>query len=671
MPPTKKPRAAKSSWLSLFGSNQKPRSPLPSQSRFFRRPGMPAVDLASGKRLEFILGIFMLAFVVLAIRSLDLALVQGSKLRERAESQYKKRVVVPANRGRFLDRRGTPLAVSLPVKTLNIDIDRMGNPTQLARQLAPLIDMPEDRLAQKLRSSKPGSYPVLKRKIAPDMAERILALDSALYFTPEMQRFYPIGEVAAHVLGFVDIEGKGVEGLERSFNKILEGKSGLRVISHDRMGRPMTEAKTIDPTKPGLDVVLTIDSTIQYIAYRALLKSVTQHQAKAGMAMAMDPRDGRLLAMVSIPSYNPNNLADSKAESRRNRNVTDAYEPGSTFKIFTVGTALDLGVVNPDTRFDVEHGRFRLADVVIRDTHKEDLPMTVTQILQKSSNIGAAKIGLQTGHTRQLDYLQRFGFGKATNLGFTYEASGRLPDITHYVTVGLANRSFGQGISVTPLQIITAGAAIVNGGLLPTARLVEGVIRDGQLLAKPQPDPVRVMKTETSRTMRHILAGVVGPEGTAPQAAIEGYTVGGKTGTAQKASPTGGYGGRHYFSSFMGFVPVETPRLIMYVAIDEPQGLYYGGQVAAPVFREVAQEALPMLAALPEIPVDNPMPPIEGYVFDPERKRQEGFDALIGSSLGEALEILRGQGIIPRVTGSGLVARHFQNDQHELVLELK
>ncbi|MBF0153216.1 MAG: penicillin-binding protein 2 [Magnetococcales bacterium] len=640
-------------------------------------------------RMRFVVGVFLLSFTLLGIRAMDLTILQGDSLREKAESQYKKRVAIPGVRGRILDRHGRTMATSLPVKTLSLDRDRMSDSVEMAKWLAPLLDMDTDVLEKRLSKARPGSYPILKRRLSPDVVEKIQATEEkllrekaertneepdgpALFFVPELQRFYPLGELTAHFVGFVDIDGHGVEGLERSFETVLRGKSGVRLIVRDRLGRPMPQAQVLQPAHPGTDLVLTIDTTIQYVAYRALLKAMTRTKSKSGVVVVLDPDNGDILAMVNQPSFNPNNLAESEPKDRRNRVVMDAFEPGSTFKIFTVSAALDQGVVRPDSPFDVEGGSIVVGGRRIRDTHRKGQVLTVSQILQKSSNVGAAKIGLLLGNERQEPYLHRFGFARPTGVELDYEASGRFPDIKHYVRVGLANRSFGQGISATPIQLANAAAAIVNGGQLYEPHLAAGRIVNGRLVPQKRNPPTQVLSEATSQVMRKILADVVSQEGTAPQAAVEGYVAAGKTGTAQKASPTGGYAAGRYFSSFVGFIPADHPRLLIYVGLDEPVGQYYGGIVAAPVFKEIAQEVLPLLAVLPEIPKNAPMPPIAGHVFNPDRpKDQPEPESLIGMSLWQALEIVAGKGVIPQIQGSGQVVRQVALPDGGLRLELQ
>ncbi|OSM07066.1 putative peptidoglycan glycosyltransferase [Magnetofaba australis IT-1] len=617
------------------------------------------------------IGLFGLSFLILTVRALDLFVLQGEMLGGRAKGQHQRKIAVPAERGLIEDRNGATLAISLPVKTLSVEMDRVENIAVLAKQLAPHLNVNWRILDERLRKyeGKKGAYPVIQREVPPSVARRIDGLNiPSVYFLPASKRVYPMGEVTAHILGFVNRDGVGKEGVESAFEKHLRGQPGSRLIVRDRLGRIMPGGRTIEPAQPGGDLVLSIDATVQYIAYRALLKAVDRFKAKAGSVVVMDPRNGQVLALVNQPSFNPNNLASSEPHHRRNRAVTDAYEPGSTFKVFTISAALDQGVVTPTTLINTENGRFRLADRTIRDFRSHKI-LSVAQVLHKSSNIGAAKIGLEMlkKGVSQEQYLYKFGFGSPTGIPLPYEASGKIPNIEHYQQVGQASRSYGYGITVTPLQLATAASAVVNGGLLFTPKLVLRRLIDGKLAPQVTEEPQQVLKAETSRAMRKILQGVVAPGGTAAKADVEGYVVAGKTGTARKAH-NGGYKQGRFFSSFLGFVPADEPRLVIYTSIDEPQGrTYYGGQVAAPVFKEIAQEILPLLAVLPEQPKKlPPLPAISGYVFNPSRDIEEekkGDDApadndagaLTDASLAQALEALEAKGIMPRVEGSGRV----------------
>ncbi|MEO5346026.1 MAG: penicillin-binding transpeptidase domain-containing protein [Magnetococcus sp. YQC-9] len=671
-------------------------TPLPSPpltpERLKPRPGSRPPDTVNvGMRLKFLLSCFLLAFTLLAARAVDLTVVQGEDLHRRALRQYQKKITAQGHRGRFLDRRGHTLAISLPVRSLSVDIDQVPDRQQLADQLAPIIGMERYYLRSKLKRAKVGSYPIIARKLPPTVIHKVQQLNNpALFFIPNMQRYYTLGEITGHILGFVGFDGMGAEGLEKVFQKDLQGQTGARIITQDRMGRVMPSVKNLNDAKPGQDIVLTIDSTVQYIAYRALLRGVTRSKAKAGSVVIMDPKTGDILAMVNQPAFNPNNLLESHSDTRRNRAILDAYEPGSTFKIFTIGAALDLGLVKENSVINIEGGRFTIGDRTIRDFHVGPQSLTVSQIIQKSSNVGAAKIGLMMKHDVLEQYILNFGFSRPTGIEQTNESSGSLADITHYRFVGQANRSYGYGVLATPLQITTAASAAVNGGLMRPPHLVAGRIIDNQQTSIQRPEPKRVLSEQTSATLRRILTTVVSSEGTAAQAKVAGYTVGGKTGTARKASGRQGYMGGSYFASFVGMIPAEDPKIVIFVGIDEPDTkLYYGGLAAAPVFREIAEEILPLLAVLPTTPVELKLPPFRDEVkpmpmpappgskpahsqpTPPDEESSAEKKSFKGLSLADALEKAKEQGIIPKFSGSGRVVQEIVGEDGEMRLVLE
>lgn len=644
-------------------------------------------------RLYLLTGLFMLAFAILAARAIDLSVLQGEDLHRRAQNQYQRKITAQAHRGQFLDRRGHTLAISLPVRSLSVDLNHVKDRMALADRLAPLIGMEKQYLRHRLKKAKPNSYPILARKLPPSVIHKIENLrHPALFFMPDMQRYYTMGEIMGHILGFLNYDGTGAEGLEKVYEKELQGQAGSRIITQDRMGRIMPIVRNITEAKPGTDVVLTIDATIQYIAYRALMKGVTKHKAKAGSVIVMDPNTGDILAMVNQPAFNPNNILDSHPDNRRNRAIMDAFEPGSTFKIFTIGSALDLGLIKETTIIDIEKGKIRIGDRIIRDLHAENSLISVSQVIQKSSNVGAAKIGMMMKADQLEKYILNFGFTRATGVEQTNEASGSMADITHYRFVGQANRSYGYGLTATPLQIITAVTAAINGGQLRPPHLVAGKMIDNQQIPIPREPPKRVLGEKTSATLRHILTTVVSSEGTAVQAKVAGYTVAGKTGTARKASGKQGYMSGNYFASFVGFIPAESPKLIIFVGIDEPESKqYYGGLAAAPVFREIAEEVLPLLSVLPSTPTALQLPPIRDNnkpVATPAPSEPPAPTGkkpttplppeeppppspLLHLSLAEALQQLKAKGITPLVEGMGRVAREETTKEGELRLILE
>ncbi|MBF0191654.1 MAG: penicillin-binding protein 2 [Magnetococcales bacterium] len=682
--PGKRPRSTSGSQIPL------PPSPPPTTSeRLKPRPGSRPVETINvGMRLKVVMGFFMLAFSILATRAIDLSVLQGAELQRRALNQYQKKITAQGQRGRFLDRRGHTLAVSLPVRSLSVDIDQVHDRLQLADQLAPILGTERHYLRRRLKKAKANSYPIIARKLHPGIINKIQHLNNpALFFIPDMQRYYTMGEITGHILGFVGYDGLGAEGLEKVFQKDLHGQSGSRIITQDRMGRVMPMVQNITEAKPGADIVLTIDATVQYIAYRALLRGVTRSKAKAGSVVIMDPKSGDILAMVNQPAFNPNNMLESQPDQRRNRAILDAYEPGSTFKIFTIGAALDLNLIKESTVINIDNGRFTIGDRTIRDFHVGQSALTVSQVIQKSSNVGAAKIGLMMKPDTLEQYILNFGFSRPTGVEQTNESPGSLADITHYRYVGQANRSYGYGVLATPLQIATASTAAVNGGLMRPPHLVAGRMIQQQQVSIPRAEPKRVISEQTSATLRRILTTVVSSEGTAAQAKVSGYTVGGKTGTARKASGRQGYMSGSYFASFVGFIPAEDPKIVIFVGIDEPDSkLYYGGLAAAPVFREIAEEILPLLAVLPSTPVDIKLPPPRDEAKPippptppgvkpptaPAAEETDSAESLYKNlSLADALEKARAKGLVPRIQGSGLVVQESTDEGGELRLTLE
>ncbi|MBF0612329.1 MAG: penicillin-binding protein 2, partial [Magnetococcales bacterium] len=445
--------------------NPNPRRPAPETPRDKRRllaPGgapagqrqikstntvvRPPPGLTEG-RLQLLLGVYVLVFGILVVRAADLTIWQRDHLQAKAEDQHKKKVVVPAHRGRILDRSGRTLAISLPVETIAVEGDRLGQPgtperkqeaKRLGKKLAKLLDIDRKTLTNKLEAIPKGGFPTLQRKVPPEITKALKeSHEPALFYLPEMKRFYPLGEYTAHILGFTDMDGHGVEGMERAMNSRLTGQPGARLITRDRLGRLMPESSELSLAKPGTDLILTVDASIQYIAYRALARAVTKYEAAGGTVIVMDPENGHILAIVNQPGFNPNNLSDSVAAARRNRAITDLYEPGSTFKVFTIAAALDHGTVKPETVINCENGLYRIAGKTIKDHSRHDY-LSVSGVLQKSSNIGSAKIGAMLGAHVQEDYLRSFGFAKPTGIELSSEATGRIPDIRHYPVLGLA-----------------------------------------------------------------------------------------------------------------------------------------------------------------------------------------------------------------------------------------
>jgi cell division protein FtsI (penicillin-binding protein 3) len=550
-------------------------------------------------RLLFIL--LLLGLVGLIGRSVYLQGIHNDFLQQKGDARYGRTVDINAHRGMITDRYGEPLAISTPVESIwSSPQDVEATPKQI-RQLAEILGMnPVDVSGKLLDTSRDFVY--LKRQMPPEQAEKILRLEiPGVSSRHEYHRYYPGGEVAAHLLGFTDVDDNGQEGMELALQKQLGGKAGSERVIKDRRGHIVEDVASLQAPKPGSDTVLSIDSKMQYLAFREIKLAVEQHHAKAGSVVVLDARSGEVLALANWPSYNPNNRAHVELKAMRNHAVTDLFEPGSTMKPFTVATALEAGKVTPETVINTNHGVFVVGGHKIHDTHPED-SLTVAQVIQVSSNVGAAKMALSLTPEVFHHSLSEVGFGSATGSAFPGEAPGKLRDYTKWMPIEQANMAFGNGISVNLLQLARAYTVFANDGeLKPITLLRQDVPVAGR----------RVFSPTTAREVRDMMEAVVKPGGTAPLAQINGYRVAGKTGTAHKVE--GGHYVNRYVASFVGMAPASNPRLIVAVMVDEPAGdQYYGGQVAAPAFSNVMGAALRLLNVPNDAPLNNVlMPPTE------------------------------------------------------------
>jgi cell division protein FtsI (penicillin-binding protein 3) len=581
-----------------------------------------SVILNKWARLRVILvGVGLAGFaLILAGRFFQLQILQGAQLREEMDREVEKLCPVLPVRGLILDRKGVELAISTRVYSVVAHPGQIKNATLLSRELAQVLGVPFIELKKVLTRAKPFVF--VKRHLTPEKEEAFRAWkeksevrakearkrgerpdEDAIYLIPEAQRYYPQMNLAGQILGFCDIDGNGLEGLEHLFNQELYGKPKTCVNMLDARGHiVVTGEKSWDPEVTGNNLVLSIDRTIQYIAEKELQKGVAHWQAAGGMVLVVRPRTGEILAMAQVPSMDPNLPANYPEEARRNRILTDALEPGSAFKVFIVAGALDAGVVKPMDRFHCENGVWHLgAKEVVHDVHPYG-GLTVAQIIQKSSNIGAAKVSNKLGPKRLDDYLRDFGFGRKTGIPFPGETLGliknhqRAPSLIDRITT-----AFGQGVSVSVLQLTMALAAIGNGGVLMEPILVKEIVSPtGEKLKTFQPRPVRrVISEQTAATMLSIMELVTKPGGTATEASPPGFTTAGKTGTAQKLVGRT-YSHSKYNSVFMGLIPSQKPELAITVVVEESKGAIYGGVVAAPIFREIAGQALRVLGIYPE-----------------------------------------------------------------------
>lgn len=608
-------------------------------------------------------------------RAFVLQVRQTDKLAGMAKDQYVRELEIPARRGEVFDRRGVPLAQSVDVDSIFVDPSLFEDQKLGARMLARELSLDEKELSARMARGKRFAW--VKRQATPAEVAKVKALNlPAVGYAKEPRRFYPQRELAAHVLGLVGNEGRGLDGLELAFDDELSGDAVKNQGFRDARGRKLLTQGTVDlAAREGAQVTLTIDRHLQYITEKALSKAVTDNKAAAGMAVVMDPRTGEILALANAPAFNPNAPQGAPADALRNRSITDQFEPGSTFKAFIVAAALDARTITEDQVFDCQNGAMKIGKHTVNDDHPH-ATLDTRGVLQVSSNVCAAKVGQSLGRERFTDALNRFGFGARQGLGLPGETKGSLP--YPKAEIQLATQSFGQGLTLSAVQLAAAYAALANDGVMMRPYLVARVVDpDGVALLENQPTEVRrVVSAKAARTVVQMLESVVEKGGTAPAARMDEYRVSGKTGTAQKVSPGGGYGDKR-IGSFVGIVPAEDPRLVVLVVVDEPKTDVYGGLVAAPAFKEIASAAMPYLGVAPSrvapprdavaqkpapaaAPEEKPAPNEalaaafdtatleEGTVRVPDLSQQPARIA-VGKLLSVALE--------PRLVGSGAVAR--------------
>ena len=561
-----------------------------------------AVD-AQARRRSFmrariaLLGLVLLGFAgAVVYRAFEIQVEQAPELREMAEEQYYKDIHLAPKRGSIFDRRGAELAISVDVDSVYASPKRLRaagiSPASVAGQLAELLGMQAASLVPRLSSDR--HFVWIKRRVSPGKAVALLGLPG-VERAREPRRYYPSRELAAHVLGFANIDGDGVEGVEKMLDARLEGSAERVPALRDRRGVVVYSDNLVDErASRGDDVTLTLDKTIQHVTERELELAVRTFEARAGSVVVMDPRNGEVLAMANYPTFNPNAPASVGSSHRRNRAITARFEPGSTVKPFTGGAALAAGVIGSNRRIDCEHGAMRVAQYTIHDTHQWD-QLTPSEIIAYSSNIGTAKIGLELGRSRLYRAFRDFGFGAPTTLGLPGEIAGSLRHHKRWYDMDAATVAFGQGMSVTALQLTVAMGSIANRGKLMHPTVVRMVAdATGRVLDQPSPKVEReVLPAHVAAALTEMMIGVTTEGGTGVEAAVPGFLVAGKTGTAQKADYVhGGYAEDKWVSSFVGFVPARKPRLAISVTIDEPMIAHHGGTVAAPVFRRIAEASL-------------------------------------------------------------------------------
>jgi cell division protein FtsI (penicillin-binding protein 3) len=613
--------------------------------------------------------------VAIEARLIDLQIFQYSALMARAEKQQLRTITAPAERGEILDRTGRVLAYSVDADSVFADPTEVDDPAAVAaavcHALAECGAADRQAMEKKLRGS--GQFAYLQRKVSPDEEQRLRDLKlKGIGFLKESRRYYPNKELAAHVLGYVGLDNVGLAGIESSYDAQVRGREGKLLVQTDaRQQRVFSHVER--PATEGATLELTIDQILQFTAERELRIGVEENQAAGGSAVIMDPNTGEILAMANYPTFNPNTFARATAEARRNRAVQDLYEPGSTFKIVTASAALEEHVVQPDDPIDTSPGRITFGSRVIRDTHEYGT-LAFTDVIVKSSNVGAIKIGMRLGPERLGRYISRFGFGQSIAPDFRGENAGIVWSPDKLNPSALASVSMGYQVGVTAVQMAAAVSSIANGGTLYEPRVVRAVIKDGKRVEVAHKAIRRTVSEATAAELTTMMEQVV-ERGTAKAARMDGFTIAGMTGTAQKLID-GRYSRSEYNASFVGFIPSRKPALTIIVVIDSPHGNgYYGGTVAAPIFKRIAQESLRHLGIGPTI---NPLPPVLVARNDGDEMVPQPVSAtrtiqsspveaaepalagdvmpdLRGLSAREAVRTLTKLGMVARLTGDGFV----------------
>jgi cell division protein FtsI (penicillin-binding protein 3) len=611
----------------------------------------------------------LLGYLLLVARSLQLQVLEQEVWAAIASKQVKMSLELEPRRGDISDRNGQELAVSIDQDSLAADPRAVEDPERVARQLAPLTGMPKSAVLGKLRQSR--SFVWLKRHLTPKQADQIRALGlNGIHFVSESRRYYPDGEVVGHLLGFVGRDNRGLEGLEFSHENLLRGASDIQPGERDARGRIIyTDGLPARELPQGDGLRLTLDKRIQYITAKELQETVKSFDAASGTAVVMEPSTGEILAMACYPSFNPNNVGSYQPAAWRNRVVTDAFEPGSTFKVFLAAAALEERVAKPGDLFFCEDGKYEILNHTIHDVHKHGW-LSLADIIKVSSNIGAAKVGQKVGAKRYHKYIRAFGFGEPTGVDLPGETSGVVRSPEDWYPIDLVTGSFGQGLSVSAIQLATALGVVANDGLLIRPSVVKEVVDpQGRVIERHEPTVVRrVISEATAKTLKRILADVVTPDGTGFQAALDHYSAAGKTGTAQKSSQHGrGYASDRFTSSFIGFVPAVDPRIVVVVVINEPRKGQYGGIVAAPAFRRIAEQTLYCLNVAPDKmekgetleasrPKVDPALAMQPAAFESKGEGDRGLmPNLSGLSLRAALDQLRDLPCALEIRGSGRV----------------
>lgn len=579
-------------------------------------------DVSFGRAL-FVAAVIGFWMLVVAARLVYLQVSQHESLVGRARQQQQNAIETSPLRGNLLDRHGRELARSIQTVSLFVD------PFQLkaedlqctASAVAGALGENEKDLTQELKAAQDANkrFVWIARRLDVDKANPIIALKlPGLGSILEPKRYYPNASLASHILGFVGLDGQGLGGVEQSYNQKISGEPGRLFLERDASGKPY-ESYEIS-AQQGQTIVLTIDQSIQYQAERALQNAVQNSHAKSGSAIVLDPRSGEILAMATAPSFDPNNVSASPAQNRSNWALQNIYEPGSTFKIVAFSATLEKGLGKPDDKIDCQMGAITVAGRVIHDHHAYGT-LTLTEALEKSSNVAAIKLGLRVGNESMYDYMTRFGFGSKTGIELPGETSGILRKVERWQPSSIGSIAMGQEVGVTPVQMVSAFGALANDGVRFAPHLIREIRNSaGAVVYTAQPEQRRVVSATTAVALRGMLEGVT-LNGTAKKAQLDGYSAAGKTGTAQKIDPkTRAYSSTKFIGSFVGFAPVSNPQVVIIVVIDEPAGAYHGGDVAAPVFREIAEQILPAMGVMPDVETKSTLPLIAETNVNPERE---------------------------------------------------
>jgi len=542
-------------------------------------------------RVTLVVAFFVLAAVSLLARAVQLQVITKDFLNQQADTRHLRTEKISAHRGSITDRNGEPLAISTPVDSVWANPKEIASAVDHVPELARSLDLDPDLLMRRITRSMDKNFLYLKRHISPEQSASVIGLNlPGVNVLREYRRYYPAGEVVGHLVGFTSVDDEGQEGLELAFNHWLSGESGSKRVLKDRLGRSVENVESIQPARHGKDLRSSIDLRLQYVAYRTLKSAIQEHKAESGSIVILDVKTGEVLAMVNQPTYNPNDRAQYSAERYRNRAITDIFEPGSSIKPLILAAAIESGRYRASSMVDTSPGYVVVGPKKIEDTRNHGR-VSLTTVLVRSSNVGATKIAMSLDPDQLWNALTKFGLGSLTSSGFPGESAGLLTHYNDWRQINQATLGYGYGVSVTPLQLAQAYAAFGSDGELRPISLVR--------LDEPN-EGESIVSAETATAIREMMEEVVRPGGTGAEASVDGYRIAGKTGTSWK-SAAGGYSEDKYFSVFAGLAPVSDPRLAAVVVIDEPTGdLYYGGEVAAPVFSDVMTESLRLLAVPPD-----------------------------------------------------------------------